>query len=179
MCTRNTRTRPALVVCLSPPRVPPYVGGMGWNHYRFRSVWELPYPPERVYAVLEQAEEYPQWWPQVRAVSRVDDTSGTARFRSFLPYELEIGARMSRRDPRERVLEIRMTGDLEGFARWTVRARGEGTSALYEQEVVVRKPLMRLLALPGRPFFLVNHRLMMRGGLRGLRLRLRSGLDEP
>ncbi|GAA2102916.1 SRPBCC family protein [Streptomyces albiaxialis] len=152
---------------------------MSWNRYRFRSVWELPEAPERVYAVLERAEEYPEWWPQVRSVARVDESSGTARFRSLLPYELEIGARMTRRDPEARVLEIRMSGDLEGFARWTVRARGSGTSALYEQEVVVRKPLMRLLALPGRPFFLINHALMMRGGRRGLLLRLRSGLDEP
>ena len=60
----------------------------------------------------------------------------------------------------------------------TVTAYGDGTQAVFEQQVDVRKPLMRLLALPGRPLFLLNHALMMRGGQRGLRARLRSGLDE-
>ncbi|NGO68035.1 SRPBCC family protein [Streptomyces boncukensis] len=151
---------------------------MGWCDYRFRTEWALSAPPARVYAVLERAEEYPRWWPQVRTVTRLDDTSGLARFRSALPYELAVSARAVRRDPAARVLEIRMSGDLEGWARWTVRAHGPGTVALYEQGVEVRRPLMRLLAVPGRPFFRANHRLMMRGGLRGLRRYLGNGLDE-
>ena len=49
---------------------------------------------------------------------------------------------------------------------------GPGTRLLFEQDVVVRKPLMRLLALPGRPFFTANHALMMRSGRTGLLARL-------
>ncbi|MEV0323984.1 SRPBCC family protein [Streptomyces sp. NPDC050658] len=142
---------------------------MDWCHYRFRSVWNLPAPPADVYAALESAEDYPQWWPQVRAVTPVDERSGTARFRSFLPYDLYVTAQERRRDPGAGVLEIAMTGDLEGWARWQVTAVPGGTRALYDQEVVVRKPLMRRFAVPGRPVFLLNHALMMRGGERGLR----------
>ncbi|MEU8957009.1 SRPBCC family protein [Streptomyces sp. NPDC048518] len=145
---------------------------MDWCHYRFRSVWDLPGAPADVYAVLERAEEYPLWWPQVREVTTVDGVSGVARFRSFLPYDLHVTVRERHRDPAAGVLEIAMTGDLEGWARWTVRAAPGGTRASYDQDVVVRRRLMRRLAVPGRPLFLLNHALMMRAGRRGLAARL-------
>ncbi|RSS72236.1 SRPBCC family protein [Streptomyces sp. WAC06614] len=142
---------------------------MDWSRYRFRSVWDIPAAPGRVYAALERAEDYPRWWPQVRRVDPVDARSGTARFRSFLPYELRVTATELLRDPQRGVLEVALRGDLDGWARWTVTPRpGGGTRALYEQEVVVRKPLMRRLALPGRPVFRLNHAAMMRAGRRGL-----------
>jgi hypothetical protein len=147
---------------------------MDRNHYRFRSLWALPAPPAAVYDVLERAEDYPRWWPQVREVTRLDDTTGLLRIRSFLPYDLRFTARETRRDPAAGVLEIHMTGDLEGWARWTLTADGTGTLARYEQEVHVTKPLLRRLALPGRPVFRANHTLMMRAGRRGLMARLEA-----
>ncbi|MFI8366874.1 SRPBCC family protein [Streptomyces sp. NPDC085466] len=132
---------------------------MDWCRYRFRSVWRLAAPPARVYAVLARAEEYPRWWPQVRAV---------------VPHDLDVTARAVRHAPEDLVLEVRLHGDLEGWARWTLTADGPGTHALYEQEVEVRARLLRLLAVPGRPFFRANHALMMRGGRRGLAALLRS-----
>ncbi|MEV7195655.1 SRPBCC family protein [Streptomyces sp. NPDC093510] len=145
---------------------------MDWCHYRFRSVWDLPGAPSGVYAALECAEDYPQWWPQVREVNPLDDRSGVVRFRSFLPYDLVVTAEERRRDPAAGILEIGMTGDLDGWARWTVTATPTGARARYDQEVDVRRPLMRRLALPGRPLFLLNHALMMRAGRRGLAARL-------
>ncbi|MFJ8309439.1 MULTISPECIES: SRPBCC family protein [unclassified Streptomyces] len=145
---------------------------MDWCRYRFRSVWELPAAPAAVYAVLERAEEYPRWWPEVREVTPVDDRTATARLRSLIPYDLYVTAREGRRDPAALVLEVVLSGDLEGWARWTLVAHGGGTRAVYEQEVEVRKPLMRRLAVPGRPLFRANHALMMRSGRRGLRRRL-------
>lgn len=145
---------------------------MDWSHYRFRSVWRVPAPHTDVYAVLERAEDYPQWWPQVREVRSVDGRRGTARFRSLLPYDLFVTGEERRHDPEAGILEIAVTGDLEGWARWTVTSVPGGTRVVYDQEVVVRKPLMRRLAVPGRPVFLLNHALMMRAGERGLRAHL-------
>ncbi|MFF4507300.1 SRPBCC family protein [Streptomyces sp. NPDC001401] len=141
---------------------------MDWTHYRFRSLWALPASPATVYEALERAEEYPRWWPQVREVTRLDDTTGVVRVRSLLPYDLHFTARETRRDPVAGVLEIAMSGDLEGWARWTITAADTGTLARYEQVVDVNKPLLRRLAVPGRPVFRANHRLMMRAGRRGL-----------
>ncbi|MFJ5262804.1 SRPBCC family protein [Streptomyces sp. NPDC088387] len=153
---------------------------MDWTHYRFRTLWALPAPPGTVYDVLENAEEYPRWWRQVREVDRVDDTSGVIRIRSLLPYDMVFTARETRRDRDAGVLEIAMAGDIDGWARWTVTGQGQGQGqghgqgagagalARYEQVVDVRKPLLRRLAVPGRPVFRANHALMMRSGRRGL-----------
>ncbi|MFD9464111.1 SRPBCC family protein [Streptomyces sp. NPDC060027] len=147
---------------------------MDWTHYRFHSVWELPAPPADVYTVLERAENYPRWWPQVREVTRVDDETGVIRVRSVLPYDITFTAGAVRRDPVAGVLEIAMSGDLDGWARWTFDAAGPGTRARYDQEVRVTTPLLRRLAVPGRPFFRANHALMMRAGRRGLRAHLEA-----
>jgi hypothetical protein len=153
-----------------PGQTPP----MDWTRYRFRSLWPLPVPPAAVYEVLERAEEYPLWWPQVRTVNRLNDTTGVVTIRSVLPYDMTFTARAARRDPDAGVLEIVMTGDIEGWARWTIGAGGPGTLARYDQVVSVNKPLLRRLAVPGRPLFRVNHRLMMRAGRRGLLAHLRT-----
>ncbi|MGW1158274.1 SRPBCC family protein [Streptomyces sp. NPDC002519] len=147
---------------------------MDRNHYRFRSLWPLPAPPAAVYAALERAGDYPQWWRQVREVIRLDDTTEIVRVRSLLPYDLTFTAREVRCDPAAGVLQAALSGDLEGWARWTVTAAASGTLARYDQEVEVTKPLLRRWALPGRPVFRANHWLMMRAGRRGLRAHLRA-----
>ncbi|MFF7738127.1 SRPBCC family protein [Streptomyces sp. NPDC007984] len=141
---------------------------MDWNHYRFRSLWPLPAPPATVYGVLERPEDYPDWWREVHEVTRLDDTTGVIRVRSVLPYDMTFTAREVRRDPEAGVLETALSGDLEGWARWTLTPQGTGTLARYDQAVSVNKTLLRRLAVPGRPVFRANHALMMRSGRRGL-----------
>ncbi|MGW1725206.1 SRPBCC family protein [Streptomyces sp. NPDC002306] len=141
---------------------------MDWTRYRFLSRWSLLAAPATVYQALERAEHYPRWWPQVREVTRLDDSTGVIRIRSLLPYDMTFTARETRRDPAAGVLEVAMSGDIDGWARWTLTADGDGTLARYEQVVDVNKPLLRRFAVPGRPVFRANHRLMMRAGRRGL-----------
>lgn len=148
---------------------------MDWSHYRFRSLWALPVPPATVYDLLERAEDYPRWWPQVREVDRIDDTSGVITIRSVLPYDMTFVAREVRRDRAAGVLEIAMSGDIDGCARWTVTPSGGGSLARYDQVVDVNKPLLRRFAVPGRPVFRANHWLMMRAGRRGLIAYLAAG----
>lgn len=159
---------------------------MDWCHYRFRSTWRLAAPPDAVYRVLERPQEYPRWWPQVREVRQTGETTGVLRFRSLLPFDLLVTARTTRQDPDRRVLEAALRGDLEGWVRWTVQPAGDGdrpgggpepaatgrTALLFEEEAVVRKPLLRALSAPGRPLALANHAWMMQRGRRGLRARL-------
>ncbi|MFI9545952.1 SRPBCC family protein [Streptomyces sp. NPDC052016] len=147
---------------------------MDWTHYRFRSLWPLPAPPAAVYEILERLEDYPRWWPQVRAVTRLDGVTGVLTIRSLLPYAMTFTAREVRRDPAAGVLEVALSGDIEGWARWTVTAAGSGSLARYDQVVDVNKPLLRRFAVPGRPVFRANHRLMMRAGRRGLTAYLRA-----
>lgn len=157
----------------------------GLHRYRFVSVWDIPAPPELVYRVLADPRGYPLWWPEIVEVVQLGPTEGRMRFRSLLPYELRVLARESRQDPAAGVLEARLSGDLDGITRWTVTSRGDGrTVAVFEEDVEVHRPLMRRLALLGRPAFRVNHALMMRNGRKGLTRHLalciqsRIGLDQ-
>ncbi|GAA3023414.1 hypothetical protein GCM10010448_01470 [Streptomyces glomeratus] len=154
--------------------VPGQTQPMDLTHYRFCSLWTLPAPPAAVFAVLERAEEYPRWWRQVREVIRLDDTTAVVRVRSLLPYDVTCTAREVRRDPAAGVLEAVLSGDLDGWARWTLTAAASGTLARYDQEVEATKPLLRRFAVVGRPVFRANHRLMMRAGRRGLRAHLEA-----
>ena len=147
---------------------------MDLNHYRFHCVWALPVSADRVYAALERVEDYPGWWPHVRTVTRVDDTSAVITIRSLLPYDMTFTACRTRCDPASGVLQATLSGDIEGWARWTVTASGVGTLAHYDQVVDVNKPLLRRFAVPGRPVFHANHRLMMRAGRRGLAAHLEA-----
>lgn len=92
--------------------------------------------------------------------------------RSALPYDLRFRSTRSREDPVAGVLEGAMTGDLDGFSRWTVTATAGGAEAVFEEEVVARKPLLRRLALVARPGFVANHAVMMRAGRLGLHVYL-------
>ncbi|MFJ9731742.1 SRPBCC family protein [Streptomyces sp. NPDC101171] len=141
---------------------------MDWNHYRFRTLWPLPAPPAAVFAVLERPEDYPRWWPQVCSVTRLDAATGVLTIRSLLPYDMTLTARETRRDPAAGVLEVALSGDIEGWARWTVTPAGASTLARYDQVVDVTRPLLRRLAVPGRPLFRANHALMMAAGRRGI-----------
>ncbi|MHA6758776.1 SRPBCC family protein [Streptacidiphilus sp. PAMC 29251] len=159
--------------------------GSRLHHYRFSTVWDLPAPPAQVYAVLADPRTYPVWWPEIREVAQLDPRSGRMRFRSLLPYELAVLAHEVRQDPAAGVLEARLTGDLEGTTRWTVTSRGDGGAvAVFDEDVEVHRPLMRRLALPGRPAFHLNHTLMMKNGRKGLTHYLavcahtRIGLDQ-
>jgi len=142
---------------------------MDLNLYRFRSQWQLDAPPAEVFAVLEALETYPAWWPEIRAVESLSPDTSRLTARSLLPYDLTFVTRQARRDAKAMVLEATMTGDLEGFSRWTLEADGAGTSAVFEEEVITRKALLRRLALVARPAFRANHTLMMRHGRQGLR----------
>jgi Polyketide cyclase / dehydrase and lipid transport len=138
------------------------------NYYRFRSTWRLPASPADVYRALESVDHYPHWWPEIRTIRQIDDITGEVVCRAMLPYELRFVIRQVRRDPEGRVLEASMVGDLEGRSVWTITGSDRGSVAVFDEEVVANKSLLRRLALIGRPVFRLNHALMMRHGQRGL-----------
>ncbi|MGH3795385.1 MAG: SRPBCC family protein [Pseudonocardiaceae bacterium] len=154
---------------------------MDRNFYQFRSAWHLSAPRGDVFRALAELDDYPTWWPEVRAVHRVSDDARALTCRSFLPYDLDFTIRQSTRDRQTGILEARLSGDIEGFSRWTVTASSAGTLAVFDQEVVANKRLLQRLALIARPAFKGNHSLMMSHGRRGLRAYLagmRLGRDE-
>lgn len=138
------------------------------NFYQFRSRWHLGAPLDDVFRALAELDDYPRWWPEVRTIRRVSDDTRRVTCRSVLPYDLDFTVRQSARDRQAGLLEAALHGDLEGYSRWTLTASSTGTLAVFDEEVIANKVLLRCLALVARPAFKVNHSLMMSHGRRGL-----------
>lgn len=137
-------------------------------HYRFETNWSVPVPHDRLFAVLADVGGYPTWWPQVRAVARLDDDTAHVVARSLLPYSLDLVLTRAVEDPAAGVLEARITGQLDGWSRWTLRGDRDGTAVRYEQEVTTEGRLLTAASSVVRPVLVANHAWMMRGGRRGL-----------
>jgi hypothetical protein len=132
-------------------------------------VWNPGAPAGDVYRVLEHLAGYPAWWPEVKEVRPLRPDEYELRCRSLLPYDLVFTTQQTRRDPQARVLEAALSGDLEGFSRWTIQEFPDGARATFDEEVVATKALLRRLDPVARPAFRANHRLMMKHGEAGLR----------
>src|SRR5690606_8988759 len=131
--------------------------------------WTRPAGPEAVREVVVDREQYPEWWPQVVAVARLGPDDARVLCRSALPYTLDLLLHaVSREGP---VLEVAVSGDLEGTVRWRLTPVPGGTRMRYEQQVEVRGVLARLTPL-ARPLLRWNHDRMMRGCVAGLHGRL-------
>lgn len=136
--------------------------------YSFTEDWTLPRRRGELYDLLVDVERYPMWWPQVRAVAKLDDDVALVACRSLLPYTLHLQLRPVRRDPDAGVLAVELDGDLEGRCSWTLSDHPRGTRMLFAQEVSLPPSLLRRLSRLARPVLVANHGWMMRGALRGL-----------
>lgn len=144
----------------------------------FRDVWRAEAAPERLFAALAAVDDYPGWWPQVRAVERLGPDRGRAVIRSRLPVTLRLVLTREVEDPASGVLRVGIAGDLVGFAEFTVvpdRLPGRGADdatgarADYRQEVEVASRALRLGTQLAPALLRSNHDHMMRGGERGVR----------
>ncbi len=141
------------------------------RRFRFSSSFNLAAPRERVHEVLVDLEFYGDWWPQVRAVAKLDDDHALVVCRSTLPYalELELTAVSRATD----VLEVRIDGAIRGWARYHLDELTPGTTQLRcEQEVYAVSRTMMVASYVARRLLIWNHGRMMRGLETGLRARL-------
>lgn len=134
-------------------------------HYRFQHQLTVRAPAATVHEVLIDLERYPSWWRQVRAVGSLGPDTALVLCRSALPYDLEMVLHAVRRDPP--VLEVRIGGTIDGFARWRLTEVGPLTLLAYEQEVDAHGALAMASYLL-KPLLRWNHRRMMAGFDRGL-----------
>ena len=140
--------------------------------YVFQSIWHVDASPNEAFEVLRDINTYTAWWPEIKEVWQVDEESVDVRARSLLPYDLRFTMRRTRGAKQAGVIEVAMTGDLEGFSRFTITRGEQGSRVIFDEEVVTNKPLLNLLAPVARPAFRFNHALMMRHGIQGLRIYL-------
>ena len=129
--------------------------------YEFERRWTTPAPTARVQQVLVDLEHYPQWWPQVVAVAKIDDDTARVLCRSALPYTLDLVLHAQRREPT--LLVVGIGGALEGWARFDLHERGAVTEVAYTQRVVVAHWGLAAASVLTRPLMRWNHDHMMAG----------------
>jgi len=140
------------------------------NDYSFRNVWSVRAATARVFDALVDLANYPAWWPDIRAVTRVDDDTAEVTCRALLPYALTFRLHRAEQDERSGRMRVDMTGDLEGYCQGVVAEhRSEGALLAISQRVMVNKRLLRTFAPIARPLFRANHAVMMHRGQRGFR----------
>lgn len=88
-----------------------------------------------------------------------------------LPYRLGFAARTTRVLAPD-LIEACISGDLEGKGRWTFSHVDGVTTIHYEWHVRTTRRWMNLAAPVFRPFFVLNHHVLMRHGARCLAKRL-------
>ncbi len=140
--------------------------------YRFDGSWYVDAPLPEVRATIVDLEHYPEWWPQVRAVASLGPDDAWVVCRSALPYSLELVLHAVSRDGP--VLEVAVSGDLDGYVRWRLSEEGAGTRMELEQEVTV-PGLLGVASYAMRPVLRWNHHRMVVGCVTGLRERLHAG----
>ena len=134
--------------------------------FRFARAWDVAAPVDDVRRVLLDLERYPEWWPQVRAVARIDDDTMRVLCRSVLPYTLDLVLHAEQRGPE--VLRSTITGDLEGWSAFRLGEAGGRTHVAYQQTVVVAHRVLARASRVLEPVLRWNHDQMMRGCERGL-----------
>ena len=139
--------------------------------YSFAASWVTAAPVAAVAETVRDLEHYPDWWPQVRAVVKLGPDTARVLCRSVLPYTLDLVLDAVSRDGP--VLEVAVSGDLDGWVRWTLAPVDGGTRTDFAQEVAVTGALAAS-SYVARPLLRWNHQRMMRGCEHGLRRRLAS-----
>lgn len=92
--------------------------------------------------------------------------------RSVLPYHLHLVLHAVSREGN--LLEVGISGDLDGFVRWRLADERAGTRTDLEQEVTVTG-LLGVASYAVRPVLRCNHHRMITDGIMGLRERLQAG----
>lgn len=154
------------------------------SDYTFITSWLFRAPIERVFAELEDVEQWPSWWPGVLAVEVL--TPGARgklgmrtcnTWKSVLPYKLTFEAELVRYEP-PHLMEVAARGELVGRGRWELTTERDRTRAVYHWQVATTRAWMNLLAPIARPLFKWNHDLVMAAGGAALARRLGTTLER-
>ena len=145
--------------------------------FRFDRAWHFGVTPAELWSTLSHTERYREWWPWLRTFA-VDDegddegdgdvlaTGRVARvtIQAPLPYQLHCTVRVDNAVRDERLVTT-VDGDLQGPARLELRPVDGGTEARLAWEFELRAPLLRTLAIFGRPAMAWAHDRIVERGL--------------
>jgi hypothetical protein len=143
--------------------------------FRFDRSWHFGVAPAELWSTLSHTDRYRDWWPWLRSftidggVGDGDDALATGRtaqvvIQAPLPYQLHCTVRVDDA-VRDQRLVTTVEGDLQGPARLELRPVDGGTEARLAWEFELRAPLLRTLAILGRPAMAWAHDRIVERGL--------------
>jgi hypothetical protein len=156
--------------------------------FRFDRSWHFGVTPAELWSTLARTDRYREWWPWLRTFTvdgRGDDALTTGRtaqvvIQAPLPYQLRCTVRVD-----DAVRDVRLVttvdGDLRGPARLELRPVDGGTAARLAWSFELQAPMLRALALLGRPAMAWAHDRIVERGLvqfEGHALRARDARTE-
>jgi len=143
--------------------------------FRFDRSWHFGVTPAELWSTLARTDRYRDWWPWLRtfaldgAPGEHDDALATGRtarvvIQAPLPYQLHCTVRVHDAVRDERLVTS-VDGDLQGPARLELREVAGGTEARLEWTFELRAPLLRTVAVFGRPAMAWAHDRIVERGL--------------
>jgi uncharacterized protein YndB with AHSA1/START domain len=142
--------------------------------YSFLTTWIVDAPREAVWDAIYEIERWPDWWPGVKRVEKLE--SGTKNggvgalyrheWRSVIPYPVRFETRITHVEL-PHLIEADADGELAGTGRWRF-FEGRETAVTYEWNVRTTRAWMNLIAPVARPIFRWNHNTVMHQGGQGL-----------
>ncbi len=153
--------------------------------YEFVTIWRFDAPIEKVWAVIEDSENWSDWWKGVLRVEQIKqgDENGIgsihrSTWKSALPYKLEFDTELIKIE-HLKTIEAKAFGELEGVGLWSFTVINDNeTLVRYDWKVRTTKRWMRILSPIAKPFFKWNHDVIMTWGGEGLAKKLGCKLLE-
>jgi hypothetical protein len=145
--------------------------------FRFDRRFTFGVSPAVFWDIVTRTDQYPAWWSWLREFDSDGLRAGeTARcvIRAPLPYVLRVDVHIERVVEGE-LVATRIDGDLAGPARLEVAPAPEGCIARLHWELHLRAPLLRRVALVGRPAMSWAHDRIVDVGVRQFEERALDG----
>ena len=139
--------------------------------FRFDRTWWFPVPPEELWAVLNQTDQYLTWWSWLREFEAEGIQPGTTArctIQAPLPYALRCTVTV---DEVRAASLVRTTvaGDLRGPARLELDGAEGGSTARLVWALDLGNPVLAQLARVGRPVMSWAHDLIVASGVEQFR----------
>ncbi len=141
--------------------------------FRFDRTWTFPVPPDVLWAVLEQTDDYVSWWSWLRefdASGIRPGASARCTIQAPLPYALRCRIDVDDVRPAEMV-QTTVSGDLCGPARLELAPADAGSTARLVWSLDLGNPVLAGLARFGRPVMSWAHDVVVATGVEQFRRR--------
>jgi uncharacterized protein YndB with AHSA1/START domain len=147
--------------------------------YHFTSEWRFNTSANRIWNAVKDVEAIPDWWPGIKRV-KIKGNYKTVEKGSVI--EVIVKGLLGDFNLTFEIIWIELwkearfksSGDLDGFALWTLEEEEESTKARLIWDVTTTGRLLNFLGLFLKPLLAWNHNRVMNAGYQALKNRIES-----